>query len=141
MSGQSSSSKDIGLLILRVGLGLLFAGFFGWAKVKGGPAMWAQIGASMGTLGVHFAPTCWGFMCMLSEFGGGLCLIAGVGFRIACAALAFTMFVAVRMILVSGKGFAMAAHPLGLCIVFVSLLFLGAGKFSLGEQLKIAWLK
>jgi putative oxidoreductase len=138
---EQTNARDVGLLILRVGLGLMLTLCFGWMKLKGGPDNWAQVGAAMGLLGIHFAPAFWGFLAMLSEFAGGICLITGVGFRIACAMLAFTMFMATRTMLAAGKGLMYASHSLDLCIVFVALLFIGAGKLSLTDKLKSPWLK
>ena len=57
-------------------------------------------------IGLDFVPGFWGFLAMLAEFGGGLCLVAGIFFRPACAAILFTLLVAVISILNGGYGFS-----------------------------------
>ena len=42
-----SRHRDLGLLILRVGIGAMFM-FHGWPKISGGPAFWAQVGGPHG---------------------------------------------------------------------------------------------
>ncbi len=53
--------RDTGLLILRVGLGVMMI-MHGLPKLQGGPELWAGVGKSMGNIGIHFMPTFWGFM-------------------------------------------------------------------------------
>ena len=64
-------STDYGLLIIRAGMGILFL-IFGWPKIIGGTEMWNGIGGSMANVGIHFAPTFWGFMAAFAEFAGGI---------------------------------------------------------------------
>ncbi len=66
--------RDAGLLILRVGIGVMFA-FHGYPKLTAGQETWAMIGGSMKALGIGFAPTAWGFMAALSECAGGILLV------------------------------------------------------------------
>lgn len=119
-----------GLLVLRLGLGAMFL-LFGWPKLSGGWEKWTALGGAMSLLGVHFWPTLWGLLASAAEFGGGLCLILGVLVRPASLALAATMFVAANMHLRNDDAFAVCAHPINLCIVFVALALLGAGRYSL----------
>jgi putative oxidoreductase len=113
----SDKQKDLGLLILRLGLGGMFM-THGLPKMLGGPAKWAGLGGAMGHVGVHFAPTFFGFMAAFSELGGGLCLALGLFFRPACGLLFITMAVASRMHLATGDGFGRASHAIELGIVF-----------------------
>ena len=125
--------RDEGLLLLRVGIGLMFL-YHGWPKVTGGVAVWTKLGASMKFLGIGFMPAFWGFMAAAAEFGGGLLLIAGLLFRPTCAMLVSTMAVAVAMKLGTGAGLSGAAHPLELGIVFLSLILIGPGRYSLDAR-------
>jgi len=68
--GSLDRHRDLGLLILRVGLGVMMM-THGIPKLAGGPAEWARVGGAMGRLGVHFAPTFWGLMAASSETFGG----------------------------------------------------------------------
>lgn len=58
--------RDTGLLILRVGLGVMMI-MHGLPKLQGGPELWAGVGKSMGNIGIHFMPTFWGFMAAATE--------------------------------------------------------------------------
>jgi putative oxidoreductase len=121
---------DTGLLILRIGMGIMFISH-GAPKLLGGPERWAKVGGAMGNLGVTFTPQFWGFMAGLSEFGGGVMLILGVLFRPAMAFMLFTMTVAAISHLAKGQGLGGASHAIEDGIVFLSLIFIGPGKYSL----------
>jgi len=132
---RTARLRDVGLLVLRVGIGLMFL-HHGWPKISGGAAKWSQLGGAVANLGITFAPTFWGLMAALSEFGGGLCLIAGFKTRIAALFMASTMAVATTMHLSRGDGLSVASHAIEAGIVFLSLVLIGAGKFSLDEALR-----
>jgi putative oxidoreductase len=131
---NSYSYRDAGLLFLRFGVGLMFM-THGGPKLAGGPAWWREIGKSMDMVGVHFLPTFWGFMAGFAEFGGGLLLILGLFFRPACLLLAFTMVIAAAKHLTDGDGLSGASHAIEAGIVFVALLFIGPGNYSLDNRL------
>jgi putative oxidoreductase len=126
--------RDFGLLLLRVGLGGMFVVVHGWPKISGGPHLWKEIGGAMRNLGVHFTPEAWGFLAALAEFGGGILLILGLLFRPACGALTFTMAVAATMLYKMHGSISEAAQPIELGIVFLALLFIGPGRYSLDKN-------
>ncbi len=130
-----SKYKDFGLLFLRIGIGGMFI-FHGAPKMFGGPEGWERIGASMASVGIEFVPVFWGFMASFSEFIGGICIILGLFFRPACILLAITMTIAASGHLSRGEGLRRAAHAIENGIVFLSLIFIGPGKYSLDEWLK-----
>ena len=121
--------KNVGLLIIRVGLGVSFV-LHGYPKLAGGPAMWAKLGGAMGTLGIDFAPTLWGLAAALTEFGGGILLVIGFYFRPAVLLLTFTMVVALNLHISRGDPFNVYSHALELVAVFGGLLLVGPGGFS-----------
>ena len=128
---QFKDRVDAGLLVLRVGIGLMFALVHGWPKLAGGVTNWKAVGGAFNRLiGISVMPEFWGFLAMLSEFGGGLCLIAGVLFRPACALIFFTMSVAVLSIIRGGYGFRSASQPVELAIVVAALFLVGPGRFT-----------
>jgi putative oxidoreductase len=102
---------DTGLLVLRVGIGIMFL-LHGAPKLFGGPSKWTGVGGAMGNLGITFMPAFWGFMAGLAEFGGGLLLILGLFVRPAAAFLIFTMFVAAMNHIAGGDGI-MGASQIG----------------------------
>ncbi|MEQ1502389.1 MAG: DoxX family protein [Myxococcota bacterium] len=125
---------DLGQLVLRAGVGAMMV-LHGWPKVAGGAAGWDKLGHAIGVLGIDFAFTFWGAMAAFSEFLGGALLVIGLGTRPASAALAFTMLVATLMHLKGGDGFNGASHAMALGFVFVGLLFVGAGRYSVDRRL------
>jgi putative oxidoreductase len=133
MKFKVTDRVDLGLLVLRGGIGLMFVFMHGLSKIVGGVSLWRGLGGAFNRLiGISFAPEFWGVAATVSEFGGGLCLIAGVFFRPACGLMLFTMAVAVGATIRGGEGFAGASHPLELGIVLLALFLTGPGKFTLG---------
>lgn len=126
--------RDAGLLLLRIGLGVMFMNH-GAPKLLGGPELWTKIGSAMENLGITFLPAFWGFMAGFAEFFGGILLITGFLFRPDCALLTFTMLIATLRHLMGGDGFSKASHAIEDGIVFLSLIFIGPGKHSLDEKL------
>lgn len=130
---------DLGLLIIRLAIGGAMIAY-GVPKFMSGSAGLTQVGASMGYLGVHFAPLFWGFLAALAEVMGGFMVLAGFLFRPAAAALAFTMLVACisqwhGMDASAGKTFeATVLQPLSYMGVFLGLLFAGPGKMSIQKH-------
>lgn len=130
---------DLGLLIVRIGVGLSMLLFHGWGKLTGGPETWTRVGGSMANLGLDFAPQFWGFMAASAETFGSALLVAGVLFRPAAGLLAITMIVAVARHLSipagePGAGWDGASHALELLAVYVMLFLTGPGKLALGRS-------
>jgi putative oxidoreductase len=126
---------NIGLLILRVGLGIMFI-LHGYPKMFGGPEMWEEVGTAMQYLGIDFAPMFFGFMAGVTEFFGGIFLLLGLFFTPSVILLFIVMLVATIKHLGAGDGFVSYSHSIELAIVFASLLFMGAGKHSLDHKLQ-----
>jgi putative oxidoreductase len=124
--------RDFGLLLLRLGIGGMFVIVHGWPKIKGGPVRWREIGEAMSHLHIHFAPEMWGFLAALAECGGGVLLILGFLFRPTCGAMLFTMIVATLTKI--GGPLIGASQPIEMGIVFLALIFIGPGRFSLDKS-------
>jgi len=125
--------RDFGLLVLRVGMGVMFI-FHGWPMLIGGPEVWQKTGAAMAYTGIKAVPVLWGFMAAFSEFFGGIAVILGLFFRPACMLLAVTMAVAASMHIGKGEGLKAASHAIEAGIVFLSLIFIGPGTYSFGKK-------
>ena len=134
-SASSDRLRDQGLLILRIGLGIMFI-WHGWPKISGGPHFWNMLGMATGNIGIHFAPTMWGLMAALAEFGGGILLCFGFLTRIAAILLVFDMAVATSMHFGMGQGLPVASHSIEDGIVFLSLILIGPGKVSIDYLLR-----
>ncbi|MFO7820518.1 MAG: DoxX family protein [Lentisphaeria bacterium] len=133
---EDKKLQDIGLLVLRVGVGVLFI-IHGWPKMFGGPETWAVIGKmGMGAFGINFAPAFWGFMAAFAELIGGIALIAGILTRPFCILLGFTMLAATwfNLFTADGGGKNPGTHALLGLVVFIALLISGPGKYSLRQM-------
>lgn len=125
--------REEGLLLLRVGIGVMFL-FHGWPKLLGGPPKWESLGHAMSYLGITAWPTLWGLLAALSEFGGGICLILGFLFRPACLLMMVTMIVAANSHFARGEGLMGASHAIELGIVFFGLALIGSGRYGLDRS-------
>ena len=127
--------RDQGLLLLRVGIGIMFISH-GYPKMEAGPEMWEKLGGAMGNFGITFAPTFWGFMAALSETVGGALIVLGLLTRPACILMMFTMIVAAAVHFAKSEGLQGASHAIESGIVFLSLIFIGPGRFSIDHMIK-----
>ncbi|MDD5565280.1 MAG: DoxX family protein [Candidatus Omnitrophica bacterium] len=127
------SERDIGLLILRVGIGVMFM-YHGFPKIIGGYAQWHELGKAMAIFGVTLVPSFWGFVSAFAEFFGGVFLVLGIFMRPFAALMAINMAVASSMHLSKGDGLFIASHAIEMAVVFAGLVFLGPGKFKLGKK-------
>ncbi|HZG58260.1 DoxX family protein [Paenibacillus sp.] len=131
--------EDVGLLIVRVVIGLAFFGhgaqklfaWFGGYGVKGTGGWFDSIGMKPGVAIAVFV----GFV----ELAGGLLFAAGLFTPVVGALLAATM--AVAIVKVHGpNGFWNASNgyefPLVLLAVFVGVALTGAGAYSLDALLR-----
>lgn len=116
-----SSAPNLGFLILRIGIGIMFL-LHGFPKLMGGIQTWEFLGSQMSAVGINFAPVFWGFMAAISESLGGLLLILGLFTRPAAFLMLFTMLIATLMHLTNGDGLKGASHAIELGIVFISLI-------------------
>lgn len=121
-------NRDMGLLILRLGIGGMFV-FHGYPKLMAGPEKWERLGEAMGFLGITLFPVFWGFMAGFAEAVGGLFIMFGWYFKISNSLLLMTMAVAALQHLAKGQGLGRASHAVELGIVFLALLFMGPGKY------------
>jgi len=126
----SPKSSNLGLLLLRVGIGLIFVRF-GYSKLVGGPESWAQLGGMIGNLGIHFWPTFWGLCAGIAEFVGGISLVLGLFVRKFVVFMAIVMLVAVIYHAKNGDQWTVLSYPLAMLFVFLALMLLGSGRYSL----------
>jgi putative oxidoreductase len=130
IENKTAIYADIGLLILRIGLGIMFL-FHGAPKIFGGIEGWGRIGHAAGNFGISFWPTFWGFMSGVAEFGGGLCLLSGLLFRPAMILLVINLTVAASTHFARGQGLAGASHAIEDTVMFIGLFFIGPGRYTL----------
>jgi putative oxidoreductase len=128
---SNSKHDDLGKLILRIVLALLLL-FHGLSKISGG------IGFIEGMLQKAGLPGALGYLVYVGEVLAPLLILAGVFTRAAAAVVAINMVVAVLLVhagefftLTDNGGWALELQGLYLGNA-VALLFLGAGRYSLG---------
>ncbi|MDB5145333.1 MAG: DoxX family protein [Mucilaginibacter sp.] len=125
--------KNHGLLIIRVGLGIMFI-YHGFPKLFGGPVKWDHLGAAMGYLGIHFLPVTWGFLSAATETIGGLLILLGLCFRPVCILLVINLIVAAVFTFALSGNFGDATHAIEDAIMFAGLLFIGPGQYSVDKN-------
>lgn len=126
-------TRDFGLLLLRVGIGIMFM-LHGWPKIAGGPEKWTALGGALETFGIYFAPGFWGFMAAFAEFFGGLFFALGLFWRPTLLLLVITMIVAAAKHLAAGDGLMGSSHAIEAGIAFLGLLIIGPGRYSLDAK-------
>jgi putative oxidoreductase len=127
----SKDNKDLGLLLLRIGIGMAFMAH-GYPKLfMGGVAGLTKGLAAAGIPGGLFAA----YLSGIAEFFGGIALALGLFFRPLTVVMAFNMLVALLFHLNLGDPYVKYSHALESGILFISLIFVGPGKFSLDEKL------
>lgn len=127
--------RNMGLLIIRIGLGIMFI-LHGYPKIFGGPDMWTEVGSAMQFLGIDFAPMFFGFMAGVAEFFGGIFLLFGLFFTPGLIFLLMVMLIATFKHIGTADGFVEYSHSIEMAIVFLGLLFIGPGKYSLDRKLQ-----
>ena len=132
---SSENSKDIGLLLIRLGIGASMLIFHGYDKLTGGPEVWAKLGGNMKILGIIFLPAFWGFMASFAESVGSVLIMLGILFRPATALLAFTMLIAVMTHMnisswVFRPDWKGASHAIEFLVVYIGLFLIGPGRFG-----------
>lgn len=128
-----SRYKDFGLLIIRVGLGIMFI-YHGFPKLTGGLKSWEEVGSATKYVGVHFWPAFWGLLAAAVETFGGFLLIIGLAFRPVCLLLVINLVVAALFHFGTGGGLGEAAHAIEDAVVFAGLFFIGPGKYSVDKK-------
>lgn len=123
---------SVGLLLLRLVMGVAFM-HHGWGKIQN-PMGWMGPEASM--------PAILQALAAISEFGGGLALIAGLLTRLGSLGITSVMVVALATVhlqmghpFVAAKGGPSYELPAVYLACAIMFLLLGPGKFSLDALL------
>jgi putative oxidoreductase len=127
--------RDLGLLLMRVGIGLMFFFVHGLPKLRGGTELWTQIGSALGRLGIDFAHQWFGLAATLAETACALLIVVGFLTRWACVPLVITLAVASFTHLDKGDGLPIASHAIEMAIFFAGLFFVGPGRHSVDARL------
>ena len=127
---DSQKIHDIGLLVLRIGIGVVYF-FHGYPKMAGGPELWAGVGSAVSKFGINFGFEFWGFMAAFAEMIGGILIVLGLFLRPAAILLLLTMITAFNMHVQNGDPFGVYSNSLKGLAAALGLAFTGPGKYSL----------
>lgn len=133
-NSESLWSKNLGLSVMRVGIGLIFLKF-GTEKLLAGPSKWHELGTATKYLGITFLPTVWGLLAACAEFFGGMALVIGLATRLAAFLIACVMFVAVTMHYSINDSWTHISFPLAIFFVMAGLIIAGGGSYSVDKYL------
>ena len=129
-TGETSRAIDLGLLVLRVGLGLPMALAHGLGKIP------PSAGFVEGTAEMGFpAPLFFAWAAGISEFLGGLCLAFGLGTRPAALMISITMFVA-AFVRHAADPFAQKEKAIVSLVGALALLLAGGGRYALDRYFR-----
>lgn len=125
-----AQSPDLGLLVLRLWLGISMLWLHGWSKLMD---LFAGKTSFPDPLGIGELPSF--LLAILAEVGCSALLVLGLGTRLAALALGVTLGVAFFLVhgaKLSGLGNGELAwvYLVGYVVLFIA----GAGKFSLDKK-------
>ncbi len=138
---MKTRTVSFGLLILRIGIGGVFVAL-SFPDLIGGVEKWEMVGSAMSAFGINSSLAMWGFLIAFFKFAGGILLILGLFLRPASIFLASVMFLVTVSYLGKLAAFESIpakiqalSHSFERMVLFVSLAFVGAGRFSLDEKI------
>ncbi|MFO7798598.1 DoxX family protein [Rhodohalobacter sp.] len=125
-----SKNYDVGLLLLRIGVGLVFV-VAGWGKLNGIEG----VQGFFGDLGIPMAGIM-AWVVALVEFIGGLMVLVGAKARIPNLLLAFIMVVAIFTTKLGDFDISSAGVRVDILMLLItlSLAFMGSGNYSVDAK-------
>jgi len=127
---MQSQGAALGWTLVRVTFGLMLSLAHGLPKARGDMARFAEGVANLG----FPLPTFFAWCATLTELVGGVLIAVGLFTRPAAAFAAFTMLVA--SIRHRPDPFSLMEKPLLFLAVFVAVVLVGAGPWSLDAKLR-----
>lgn len=128
MSNDANKYKDLGLLLLRIGVGVIFI-VAGWGKLTGIEG----VQGFFGNIGIPL-PALMAWVVAIVEFVGGIMVLLGAYARIPYLLLAIIMLVALLTTKLGGE-FSAARLDLMLLLTSLALFLIGSGKYSVDQKL------
>ena len=122
--------SDAVLLFVRVALAAIIIWVNGWPKLAGGAAAWKTFAVK--EMGLTLWPAVWGFIAAMGQTVGCFLLIIGL-FSRPSALLLFLISALVAFVDYQAKGLGSATHALELALLFLLLVFIGPGRFSVDK--------
>jgi putative oxidoreductase len=123
------ASADLGLLVLRLGAGLMMSFAHGWGKLTDFGALLERFADPIG-LGVRLSAT----LTVFAEFLCAIAVVLGFLTRLAAVPLAFAMFVA-AFVVHADDPWSKKELALLYFVPFLALIIAGGGRYSLDALL------
>ncbi|MFP4369083.1 MAG: DoxX family protein [Candidatus Kapaibacterium sp.] len=138
MNGTEQKGLHTGLLLLRIGLGIMMV-IHGSLKFAGGEEALTWTGSAVSIFGFSSGHMFFGIIAAMIEIIGGLLLALGFFHKLAALALLLVMIMASIYEINANTGFSdtfvKASHPVKIGIVYLSLIISGPGKYSLDNRI------
>jgi putative oxidoreductase len=128
--------RDLGLLLLRVGIGAMFVVVHGWPKLAGGADDWRDLGKAVDHVGIHGGYLWFGLASALAETLGGLLIALGLLTRWACVPLVLNLLVAAATTYSRNHSLLGASHAIESAILLAALFLIGPGRYSIDARLR-----
>lgn len=125
------TARSIGLLVLRLGVGLMMLVAHGWGKLVGFSDLAEKFPDPLG-----IGPTTTLVLAIFAEVVCALLIVVGLGTRFAAVPLLVTMLVA-AFVVHADDPWARQEFALLYAIPFLTLVFTGGGRFALDSIIKI----
>ena len=125
--------RETGLLLMRVGLGVLFIVIAG-PVLLGGPSRWGHFGSAVRNLGVSTNFQFWGFLGALMGCAGGALMIFGLFFRPGVLLCLIITLVHLAGALDGVGTYRANLAAIELTVMLIGLLFVGPGKYSVDKS-------
>ncbi len=121
--------REGGLLLMRLGLGVLFIILLG-PVLLGGHAAWTHNGEAIRSLGLHAHYQFWGFLGALLGCIGGALMIFGLFFRLG---VLFVLLITLVHLL-GINNYRTNLDAVLLFVILLGILFVGPGKYSVDKN-------
>ena len=126
--------QNVGLLFLRLGVGSIFI-IYGLLNHQIGPDTWPEMGYLLVPYGINISPEICGWTGALLELVGGSLLVLGIFPRLGCFLLLTVSAITLGIHLHNEEAFSLYAGTLQSIVLFVGLMYIGPGKYTLSELL------
>ena len=134
MFGSQERKNNFGLLIMRLGLAAALL-VHSLPTLIAGEAAWQGLGRTLNFINLGVPRTLLGFSFLLLAALGGVSLLFGYFFRIACMVL-FVLFGLYFFNYFSIGYKTLMLWSAGLAGVFLGLIFVGAGRYAIAVKLE-----
>lgn len=134
MFGSQDGKNNFGLLIMRLGLAAALL-VHSLPALIGGNAAWQSLGRTLNFINIGVPQSLLGFIFVLLAALGGVSLLFGYFFRIACTVL-FVMFSLYFFNYFSIGYKTLMLWSIALAAVFLGLVFVGPGHYAIAVKLE-----